>query len=422
MNDLSIRVSNVSKEYTLGAFGKATLKADLQTKFAKVMHREDPNRKIDADDYGANSRFLALDDVSFDIRKGEAVGIIGQNGAGKSTILKLICRITAPTKGSISFNGRITSMLEVGTGFHPELTGRENIYLNGAILGMKKAEITKKIDEIVSFSEVEKFIDTPIKRYSSGMKVKLAFAVASHLNSEIMIMDEVLAVGDVAFQNKCIERMKVVSREEGRTVLYVSHNMTTVKSLCNRCIVLDHGQKIFEGNTPEAIGVYMKNTGIEGQTHFDLTDAWRRPKWNSLLHVLKNATLMDTESSRYEYGEQIQLQIQWESKVIAPRLQVKIIFSSVDTTPAGVMFAGEVPQKIGMNSAEFTIDTKYFVPGRYSADIILYDDDHTGNTVFHDWCTAFHFSVFESPISSHLKEWYGSWGNTVLPGIKLRND
>ena len=192
--------------------------------------------------------FLVLDDVSFEVSKGECVGIIGHNGAGKSTLLKLISRITAPTSGDIWMNGRVASMLEVDTEFHGELTGRENIYMNGAILGMKKKEIDEKMEDIIEFSECRQFIDTPVKRYSSVMYVKLAFSVAAHLDSEIMIMDEVLAVGDINFQQKCLEKMRSVATEEGRTILYVSHNMSTIRTLCNRCMVLDHGKLNFDGD------------------------------------------------------------------------------------------------------------------------------------------------------------------------------
>ena len=253
---LAVDISHVSKEYRLGAIGGGTRRGDIQSLMARIRGREDPNMKLDKAGYNGNERFLALDDVSMQVEKGEALGIIGHNGAGKSTLLKLLSRVTAPTKGTISYNGRIASMLEVGTGFHPELTGRENVYMNGAILGMTKAEISKKFDEIVAFAEMEKFIDTPVKRYSSGMYVKLAFAVAAHLDSEIMVMDEVLAVGDMKFQQKCLGRMGDAANSEGRTVLYVSHNMNTIRQLCKRCVVLDHGKVIFDGDTETAIGLY----------------------------------------------------------------------------------------------------------------------------------------------------------------------
>ena len=255
----ALKAEHVYKEYRLGAIGGGTLRGDLQSWWARVRHKEDPNLRIDetADNHRKNERFLALNDVSFTAKPGEAVGIIGHNGAGKSTLLKLISRVTAPTMGTISYNGRIASMLEVGTGFHPEMTGRENIYMNGAILGMTKAEISSKLDEIIEFAEMRQFIDTPVKRYSSGMYVKLAFAVAAHLDSEIMIMDEVLAVGDAKFQQKCLGKMGDAANNHGRTVLYVSHNMSTIRQLCSRCIVLDHGRKVFDGGVEEAIGMYL---------------------------------------------------------------------------------------------------------------------------------------------------------------------
>ena len=420
MSDLSLRIQDVSKKYRLGTIGKNTLKADLQSKFAKIRKQDNPNAKIDANIYNANEVFYALDHVSFDVKKGESLGILGQNGAGKSTLLKLICRITAPSTGELHMNGRITSMLEVGTGFHPELTGRENVYLNGAILGMKKKEIDKKFDQIVSFSECERFIDTPVKRYSSGMKVKLAFAVASHLDSEIMVMDEVLAVGDVGFQNKCIERMKMVSEQEGKTILYVSHNMSTVKSFCTRCLVLDHGKLIFSGATEDAIGVYMKNTGVEGQTVFELGNVWRRPKWNSLEHMLQRVELIETDANRYEYGSPVAMRVFWKSKKNTGRLRIKAIISSIDTTPVGVMFGGDLKYVIGENYETFYMNTIALIPGRYSVELILYDDDEAGKTAFHDWCQAFRFSVMESSDSVQFNEWYGSWGHAVLPDLSRK--
>ncbi len=252
-----IKAEHLTKEYRLGAIGNGTLRRDLQSWYARKRGREDPNRRIGARQYTKGDSFLALDDVNITINRGERVGIIGSNGAGKSTFLKILSRVTSPTSGSVMFRGRIASMLEVGTGFHPELTGRENIYLNGAILGMSKSEVTSKIDEIISFSECEKFIDTPVKRYSSGMFVKLAFSVAAHLDAEIMIMDEVLAVGDMKFQQKCVQKMRRLAQDENRTVLYVSHNMNTIRELCSRCIVLDHGKKVFDGDVDPAVNLYL---------------------------------------------------------------------------------------------------------------------------------------------------------------------
>lgn len=264
MSNIAIKVENLSKAYQLGQFGTGTISRDLERWWVtQVMGKEDPFLKIgetnDRSKKGESDIVWSLKDINFEIEQGDAVGIIGKNGAGKSTLLKLLSRVTAPTTGSIKVKGRIASLLEVGTGFHPELTGRENIYLNGAILGMRKKEITRKLDEIIDFSGVERYIDTPVKRYSSGMYVRLAFAVAAHLESEILIVDEVLAVGDAEFQKKCLGKMGEVSKGEGRTVLFVSHNMAAVSALCSRTIVLKNGLKAFEGNQKEGINYYLSN-------------------------------------------------------------------------------------------------------------------------------------------------------------------
>src|SRR5437868_7121604 len=237
MSDLAIRCENLSKQYRIGSIERyQTLRDTISNSF----------RRIRTISQNGNGYIWALNDVSFEIKRGEVVGIIGLNGAGKSTLLKILSRITAPTRGAAKIHGRVGSLLEVGTGFHLELTGRENIYLNGAILGMRKAEITSRFDEIVAFSEVEKFLDTPVKHYSSGMYIRLAFAVAAHLEPEVLVVDEVLAVGDAAFQKKCLGKMSEVS-QGGRTVLFVSHNMATVEHLCQHALVLDHGQAVFTG-------------------------------------------------------------------------------------------------------------------------------------------------------------------------------
>jgi len=237
MGNTAIKVENLSKIYRLGEIGTGTISRDMERWFkTKVLKQEDPFLKIgetnDRADKGTSDIVYSLRDINFEIEQGDAVGIIGRNGAGKSTLLKILSRVTTPTTGRINIKGRVASLLEVGTGFHPELTGRENIYLNGAILGMRKREIDRKLDEIIDFSGVERYIDTPVKRYSSGMYVRLAFAVAAHLESEILIVDEVLAVGDAEFQKKCLGKMGEVSKGEGRTVLFVSHNMAAVQSLC----------------------------------------------------------------------------------------------------------------------------------------------------------------------------------------------
>ena len=257
-----IQVENLSKAYQIGQIGSRTLSKDIDRFWqTKILGKEDPFLKIgetnDRSTKGGSNIVWSLKDINFEVSQGDAVGIIGKNGAGKSTLLKLLSRVTSPTTGEIKVKGRIASLLEVGTGFHPELSGRENIYLNGAILGMRKKEITRKLDEIIDFSGVERYVDTPVKRYSSGMYVRLAFAVAAHLESEILIVDEVLAVGDAEFQKKCLGKMGDISRGEGRTVLFVSHNMSAVQNLCNKGIVLENGGISLNGSINDVINKYL---------------------------------------------------------------------------------------------------------------------------------------------------------------------
>ena len=260
-----IKVENLSKQYRLGEIGTGSLSHDVNRWWHRVRGRENPYLKIgetnDRSTKGESEYVWSLKDINFEVEQGDAVGIIGRNGAGKSTLLKILSRVTGPTTGSVKVKGRIASLLEVGTGFHPELSGRDNIFLNGAILGMRKHEIQKKFDEIVDFSGVERYIDTPVKRYSSGMYLRLAFAVAAHLESEILIVDEVLAVGDAEFQKKCLGKMNDVSKGEGRTVLFVSHNMSAVKSLCSKGFILKNGLLQYGGNVNEAIKNYLSNDG-----------------------------------------------------------------------------------------------------------------------------------------------------------------
>jgi lipopolysaccharide transport system ATP-binding protein len=258
-----VKVENLSKAYQLGQFSTGTLSADIHRWWSLKRGKEDPYLKIGETNNrsvkGSSDIVWSLKDINFDIEQGSAVGIIGKNGAGKSTLLKVLSQITSPTTGSLKIKGRIASLLEVGTGFHPELTGRENIFLNGAILGMRKKEISSKFDEIVAFAGVERYIDTPVKRYSSGMYVRLAFAVAAHLESEILIVDEVLAVGDADFQKKCIGKMNSISKGQGRTILFVSHNMASINQLCDQAILLENGQVSLKGQTGDVVQKYMFN-------------------------------------------------------------------------------------------------------------------------------------------------------------------
>lgn len=289
MSNIAIKVENLSKAYQLGQIGTGTISNDLKRWYAEIRGKEDPFLKIGEENVrnvkGSSNVVWSLKDINFEIEQGDAIGIIGRNGAGKSTLLKILSKITAPTTGKISGEGRIASLLEVGTGFHPELSGRENIFLNGAILGMRKKEIQRKLEEIVDFAGIERYIDTPVKRYSSGMYVRLAFAVAAHLESEILIIDEVLAVGDAEFQKKCLGKMGEVSTEEGRTVLFVSHNMAAINTLCKKGIVLSNGLLQFYGNKLEAIQKYKSN--VQLTSHFEHLQELDTAPGNENIRLLK---------------------------------------------------------------------------------------------------------------------------------------
>jgi len=289
MSDYVIKVENVSKYYKLGQFNNGTFFRDMQSWIARKKGKDDPNRKIGERLYdGSEDGFFALNNISFNVIKGERLGIIGKNGAGKSTLLKLLSEITRPTSGEICLKGRVASLLEVGTGFHPEMTGRENIYLNGAILGMRRHEINSKLNDIIEFSEIKEHIDTPVKRYSSGMYVRLAFAVAANLDSDILIADEVLAVGDAEFQKKAIGKMNDISSSEGRTVLFVSHQMNAVKSLCDKGLVLKKGKIAKLGSIEECITYYQKDTVQENKSE-------PLSNYDNEFFKLRNYTLVDKD-------------------------------------------------------------------------------------------------------------------------------
>ncbi len=274
MSEIAIKVENLSKLYQLGEISTGTLSRDLTRWWAGVRGREDPHQKVgqanDRATKGTSDFVWALQDISFEVKKGEILGIIGRNGAGKSTLLKILSRVTKPTTGRIRVRGRMASLLEVGTGFHPELTGRENIFLNGAILGMQRDETRRKLDEIVDFAGVERYLDTPVKRYSSGMYVRLAFAVAAHLEPEILVVDEVLAVGDAEFQKKCLGKMKDVSENDGRTVLFVSHDINAIATLTQKSLLMDDGKVTFQGSTSAALSTYLTNYATKGSKYAKL--------------------------------------------------------------------------------------------------------------------------------------------------------
>lgn len=381
MNEIMLKIDNVSKKYTLGQLGSTTLRDELQRKRAKRKGLEDPTREIGQKDYSSNEKFYALNGVSFEVNKGERVGIIGHNGAGKSTLLKLISRVTAPTSGTISMNGRVASMLEVGTGFHPELTGRENIYMNGAILGMTKKEIDAKIEDIIEFSECRQFIDTPVKRYSSGMYVKLAFSVAAHLDSEILIMDEVLAVGDVTFQKKCIDKMNSMSKDYGRTILYVSHNMSTIRELCDKVIVLNHGKLIFDGKVEAGIEKYISsNKSLEWNKEVSFDNTSNRPNSFPRELFIKKISFVGVDSNLYIKGDTIKLKIELVSKEKYNNVSFRFQFHLDSGELIGTSFLNKSFHiENETKKIYIEIPTNNFVPRKYLIDVIAFRHDGFGS-------------------------------------------
>ena len=416
-----ICVENVSKEYRLGAIGGATLQEDLQNWWARVRGRENPNTKIGSVARHTNERFLALDGVSFDVQKGEALGIIGHNGAGKSTLLKLISRITTPTKGCIYLNGTVASMLEVGTGFHPELTGRENIHLNGAILGMTKNEIDKKFDQIVEFSELSQFIDTPVKRYSSGMYVKLAFSVAAHLNNDIMIMDEVLAVGDVDFQKKCLGRMGEAASQENRTVLYVSHNISTIRTLCTRCLVLDHGKVSFAGDVETAISRYLGLMNEQTSVDFDLDKKQRRVETRTTSGVrMMQAHIVNKENNSFQTGEDIILDVLISAQAEYADTKFGFVVQYVDGARIGGTTSNSFCIKKGENQVRLYIPTDNIPDGIYVGEITIDGKDKENRNVRLDSAkSAISFSII-NPDGIRGQNWqHNIYGHTMYRPAKI---
>ena len=423
MRNEILKIDHVSKEYRLGMIGGTSLKEELQRKRAARKGLEDPTRKVTDTSTGkVGDKFLALEDINITVHEGERVGIIGHNGAGKSTLLKLISRITAPSKGLITMNGRIASMLEVGTGFHPELTGRENVYMNGAILGMTKAEIDKKIEAIIDFSECRKFIDTPVKRYSSGMYVKLAFAVAAHLDAEIMIMDEVLAVGDVAFQKKCLDKMNQVSRDEGRTILYVSHNMTTIRQLCERCIVLDHGTVIFDGDVDEAITLYLGRNLSSLETDIDLSQS-RMPHLRGPAKAkITRLKLEGKTDAIFVQDEPIELKVNVHSDVAISKPCFRMELRSASDNRLGTSINQELPsiEENSDNVYTFSFNTKGIAPGRYLALLVYYEVNDF--KVKHDYDAvwpAFAFDIVDAAGENAIN-WNSNFGMIRFDDLVLK--
>ena len=379
MSKTVIEFNNVGKQYILGTIGTGTLSQDLNRWWANIRGKDDPYLKIgetnDRTQKG-DSRFVwALRDINFKVEQGDVVGIIGKNGAGKSTLLKILSRVTSPTTGDIKIKGRIASLLEVGTGFHPEMTGRENIFMNGSIMGMTKAEIRSKFDEIIDFAGVAKYVDTPVKRYSSGMMVRLGFAIAAHLEPEILVVDEVLAVGDAEFQKKAIGKMQDVSKGEGRTVLFVSHNMAAVKSLCQKGLVLQNGMVAFSGSIDDSLKVYLKETPLNKEKK--IIDSIKQ---NKSTIVFKRILINGTEqSSSTITSEQRTLMLRIEGQTSEEiKTDVMLVLKTKDGIPLATLAEGHYLGSIQIIPAgDFVIEKEIVLPefisnGQLYCDLMMH--------------------------------------------------
>ncbi|ESU20806.1 ABC transporter-like protein [Flavobacterium cauense R2A-7] len=413
MSKIVIKAEHISKQYRLGLVGTGTVKDDMKRWWYNLRGKEDPFLKIgEANDRavkGESDYVWSLRDVNFEINQGDSVGIIGRNGAGKSTLLKILSQVTQPTTGKIYTKGRIASLLEVGTGFHPEMTGRENIYLNGAILGMRRHEITRKFDEIVAFSGVERYIDTPVKRYSSGMYVRLAFAVAAHLESEILIVDEVLAVGDADFQKKCLGKMSDVSKGEGRTVLFVSHNMAAVKSLCTKGIVLKNGSVLYDGTAVSAVSTYLSGDS-ESLNHKKFGDEY---EFNSfkLKEIFINPKGKTSSEALDEYQE-----LEFNTKILikenAERYHLTYVLKN-DTGEALFTFSNtssSTKLKNGENHIKCFFPKGFLNIGNYFLDCYIIEDSK--KTVFYE-SDIMSFTIQEG--ERELGAWLGKEPGFIKP-------
>jgi lipopolysaccharide transport system ATP-binding protein len=395
----AISVERLSKSYRLGMIGGGTLQGDLSRWWAKVRHLPDPSLRIGSDHHArqVGDEFWAINDVSFDVVEGEVLGIVGRNGAGKSTLLKILSQVTAPTSGRITLRGRVASLLEVGTGFHPELTGRENVFLNGAIMGMTKAEIRRKFDEIVAFSECETFIDTPVKRYSSGMYVRLAFAVAAHLEPEILIVDEVLAVGDAQFQKKCLGKMGEASRG-GRTVLFVSHNMVAVQSLCHRAVLLADGRVEFEGSAASVVGEYLRDTHAQSDA-----SEWTTPEdapGNDMIRLKRLSVAATQERADGLIAMTTPITVETEFWVVKPDQHLHLTYVLVNEQGIIVLTtaSSSLQRAVGLYRATFTLPGNLLNSGDYSLRLLIIQN---GTRPTYDQDALARFSVVDLEERGH---------------------
>jgi len=409
-----LKAENISKQYRLGTVGTGTLSHDLNRWWHTIRGKEDPYLKIggvnDRSEKANEDYVWALRDINFEVKQGEVLGIIGKNGAGKSTLLKLLSRVTSPTTGSIKTKGRIASLLEVGTGFHPELTGRENIFMNGAVLGMSKAEINKKLDQIIAFSGCEKYIDTPTKRYSSGMTVRLAFAVAAHLEPEILVVDEVLAVGDAEFQKKAIGKMQDLSTGEGRTVLFVSHNMASVKSLCDRGILLENGKLSSEGRINEIVNKYLDTSKSIPRSEAIISDKNRRFKTSRELELIR----ISVESKKFSVRGEIKFNLQIKkNKDFSPTISITGTICNNNNVAIGSFFSKAFSATKDHSSIILTIKNHNLSVGEYYLNLALSIGDIKNSeikTIDHAY-EVIGFEIFEEKSEDNqVIRWNQDWG------------
>lgn len=399
--DIILKAENISKQYRLGQVGTGTLSHDLNRWWHQIRGKENPYLKIgetnDRSTKGDSDYIWALQDINFEVQRGEVLGIIGKNGAGKSTLLKILSKVTAPTIGSIKSLGRIASLLEVGTGFNGEMTGRENVFLNGAILGMTKKEITSKLDEIIEFSGCERYIDTPVKRYSSGMTVRLAFAVAAFLEPEILVIDEVLAVGDAEFQKKAIGKMQDISKGQGRTVLFVSHNMAAVKSLCTRGIVLENGKVKFNGNIDEAMDNYLSNNNDTGHTVIFDENTKRSGSRNLEFTSVEIRNQNNKLSQEFSIGDDLNIRLKLKNNSNEIRSEIAIQIKSSDEMPIFHIMARDSNYELKHTNKEeeYNINIKdiRLFPGFYN--ITLISANTTGHEIYDNIESALSFQVID---------------------------
>lgn len=417
MKEEVIKVSNIGKKYKILTNNeqKDTFAAVLLDSFKGGFGKKKKNE----------GEFWALKDVNFTVNKGDRIGIIGHNGAGKSTLLKVFSRITKPTTGEIQIKGRVSSLLEVGTGFHMELTGRENVYLNGSILGMSREEIDRKFNDIVEFSEVGAFIDTPVKKYSSGMFVKLAFAVSANLDPDILIVDEVLAVGDMKFQEKCLGKMSDVA-SDGRTVIYVSHSMRTIQQLCNRVIVMDHGKVIYDGDVDEGVKIYMDNTKEMALSN-NLEDI-KRDKNNNCDESAKmlSVDILDKDDCKFTKRESLKFNIRWKSQKDLDNICMRAIVLYSDSTPAGMMTTKPyiAAKKDEISNTKFEADISTLAPGKYIVKLVFYKVNEYGTFQHIDVVeNAFSFEMIQDENENNNMHWqHRWWGHSSLPEVKIINE